>query len=289
MSLQTYSRNLYTLPAALAVWMTFATLGMIWADPATTILSLALLAFTATLSLTGLFRFANWTAAILSIAIYAAAQIALKGTGQEIVLPVAALAVAVLVIALIGGWIADESRRLYRQLSNDQKMIEELRLYDPATGIMRYRYVYQTLRAEVLRSQRYDKHLCVLLMDVSNDALRAELGPDGLEGAKRQALELLPSSLRAMDIPFSGEKVGAILPETSLEGAQKVVDRLIERVQRKLRLPLSIGIEQFPTFGVTEAELIRAADAALDVSQSTGQTYIQYAQLEQSTTPGPVG
>jgi diguanylate cyclase (GGDEF)-like protein len=265
----------------------FATLGMIWVDPATTILSLALLAFTATLSLTGMFRYSNWTGAILSILIYAGAQMALKGTGEAILLPIAALAVAVLVIALVGNWIADEARRVYRQLSNDQKMIEELRLFDPATGVLRYRYVYQTLRSEVLRSQRYDKHLCVLLMDVANEATRSELGAEGLEEVTRQAIELLPSSLRAMDIPFSGDKVGAILPETNLEGAQKVVDRLIERVQRKLRLPISIGIAQFPTDGVTEDELIRAAEAALQESQNTGQTYTQYAQLQQSE-PRPV-
>ncbi len=289
MSLQPYSRNLFTLPAALVIWIILASLAMLWADAGTIVLSLALLAFTATLSLTSMFRFSNWTAAVISILIFAVAQIALKGTSAAILLPVGLMTVAALGVALIGGWITAEVRRAYRQLSNDQKLIDELRLYDPANGVLRYRYVYQTLRSEVLRSQRYDKRLCVLLMEVANtESLRQELGADGLERARRQIVEMLPSSLRAMDIAFSGEKVGAILPETNLEGAQKVVDRLIERVQRKLRLPINIGLAQFPTDGVTEDELMRAAEAALQVSQTTGQAYIQYTQIQQTTTPRPV-
>jgi diguanylate cyclase (GGDEF)-like protein len=288
MSLQPYSRNLFTLPSALVIWIIFASLALILVDPGTMVLSMALIAFTATLSLTSLFRYANWTAAVLSILIFTGVQIALKGAASTVLLPSAMLAAAVLVVALVGGWIAGEVRRAYRQLANDQKLIDELRLYDPASGILRYRYVYQTLRSEVLRSQRYDKRLCVLLMEVAdNESLRQELGADGLEKARRQVVELLPTSLRAMDIAFSGDKLGAILPETNLEGAQKVVDRLVERVQRKLRLPISIGVAQFPTDGVTEDELMRAAEAALRVSQSTGQTYIQYTQLQQTTTPRP--
>ncbi|MDI6695840.1 MAG: diguanylate cyclase [Anaerolineales bacterium] len=288
MSLQPFSRTLRFLPAILSVWLIFSMMGLLFADPANLPLSLALLGFTVALALTGLFRYSNWVAALLSFVVYFFVQAGLKGMTIDIVLPLTVMAVALVITAWLGGWTAAEIHRLYRQIGNDQKLIEELRLYDPDTGIMRYRYVYQTLRSEVLRSQRYDKHLCVLLLKIGNqESLQEELGANELEQMKRQMLELLPASLRAMDIPFSGEKVGAILPETNLEGAQKVVARLLESVQRKLRVPLHIGIAQFPADGVTEEELMRAAEAALHVAETTGRPFVQYAQLHEATQIRP--
>lgn len=290
MSLPHYSQKLYILPASLILWLIVAGIALIWADPKTFLLALALLAFTATLSLTNLFRFSNWFGAVLAIGVYTAVLISINGSIQAVWIPVALFSVATLLTALLGGWMADEIRSLYRQLTNDQKLIEELRLYEPETGVMRYRYVYQTLRSEVLRSQRYDKHICVLLVDIgSQESLREELGSDGLEHARRQVIEMMPASLRAMDIPFSGEKTGAILPETNLEGAQKVVERLLERVQRKLRIPLNIGLAEFPGDGVSEDELIHAAEAALRFSQTTGQPFVEYGRLRQTNQSQPAG
>lgn len=288
MSLPPFSHKLYILPAALVIWLIASSIALIWADSMTILLALALLALTATLALTSLFRFSNWFGAIVSILIYAAVLISLKGSFQAVMIPVALFTIAALLVALLGGWMAEEIRRVYRQITNDQKMIEELRLYETDTGVMRYRYVYQTLRSEVLRSQRYDKHVCVLLVDIGNqESLLQELGIEGLNRTRRQVIEMMPASLRAMDIAFSGEKTGAILPETNLEGAQKVIERLIERVQRKLRIPLNAGVAEFPSDGVSEDELMRAAEAALRVSQSTGQPYIQYGQLQQSQQSQP--
>lgn len=288
MSLQPFSRALRFLPAILGIWLIFSMMGLLVADPANLPLSLALLGFTAALALTGLFRYSNWVAALLSLVVYFLVQAGLKGVTIDSVLPLTVMAIALMITAWLGGWTAAETQRVYRQLGNDQKLIEELRLYDPDTGIMRYRYVYQTLRSEVLRSQRYDKHLCILLLKIGNqEGLQEELGASGLEHVKRQLLELLPGSLRAMDIPFSGEKVGAILPETNLEGAQKVVTRLLENVQRKLRVPLHVGIAHFPPDGVTEEELMRAAEAALHVAETTGRPFVQYAQLHEATQIRP--
>ena len=79
MSLQPFSRALRFLPAILGIWLIFSMMGLLVADPANLPLSLALLGFTAALALTGLFRYSNWVAALLSLVVYFLVQAGLKG------------------------------------------------------------------------------------------------------------------------------------------------------------------------------------------------------------------
>jgi diguanylate cyclase (GGDEF)-like protein len=285
MSPKNLSPKLYLLPAILSIWLVFSAFTAHWGDQFTFLLAMALLAFTTTLSLTKFFRFSGWLAAILSISIYTFTQIGLNGLNSSILLTTIIFALSILVSAWLSYLIANEATRVNRQLENNQKLIDELRLYDSETGLLRYQYVYRTLKTEIVRSQRYEKNLSVILLEIGNlDEIKAEYGPDGLDLIKRQVAELLSISLRAMDIPFGGEKIGAILPETDIEGAQIVVHRLITNAGRKARAALFIGVAQFPTDGVTENELMQSAEAALHVSLSTGQPYVAYAQVREVAT-----
>jgi diguanylate cyclase (GGDEF)-like protein len=283
MSSNDLNPKLFILPAILSIWLIFSSFITQWSDEPTHILALALLAFTTTLSLTRLFRFSGWLTAILSIALYAFTQVGLNGFNNIVLFPIGIFTLAILVSAWLSSLISSEVSRVNRQLENNQKLIQELRLYDPETGLLRYQYVYRTLKTEIVRSQRYEKNLSVLLIEIGNlEEIETEYGPEGLDTIRRQVAELLSISLRAMDIPFDGDKTGAILPETDIEGAQIVVHRLITNAGRRARAALYIGAAQFPTDGVTESEIIQSAESALQVSLSTGQPYVSYAQVREA-------
>jgi diguanylate cyclase (GGDEF)-like protein len=277
------SPKLFLLTAALSVWLLFSAFAAFWSDPSTSILALALLAFTTTMALTMLFRFSGWLAAVFSIIIFSFTILSLNGFTRLVFVPIGIHILSIVISALLGSAIAKEVSRVNHQLANDQKLIKELRLYDPDTGLLRYQYVLRTLKTEIIRSQRYEKNLSVILVQIGNLAeIESEHGPAGIEIINRQVAELLSVSLRAIDIPFGGEKMGAILPETSPEGTQIVVKRLVNSASRKARAALYIGAAHFPADGVTENELIQSAESALQVSQSTGQPYVEYSNLREA-------
>jgi PleD family two-component response regulator len=70
-----------------------------------------------------------------------------------------------------------------------------------------------------------------------------------VEALKRQVVGALVSAVRSTDIPFGGEKYGAILPETNRDGINIVVDRLVKTLMEKVHVPVNIGIAQFPQDG----------------------------------------
>jgi GGDEF domain-containing protein len=269
------NKRLFVFLATLGFWLIISVFGsflLIQAD--TQILALALFAFTVTIALTNLFRFAGWLAAILSIVIYSLASIGLRGLYADILMPIGYFSIGILVTTALAYVITREVNTLNIKLDNDQKLIDELRIYDPVTGLMRYQQALHLLKSEIIRSQRNNKDICLFLVQIE---LRDK--ETDVESANRQLVGSLMNSVRAIDIPFGGEKYGAVLPETNLAGAKIVVDRLINTMVNKVRVPISIGIAQFPVDGVSDDEMARAAEAALHVASTTGKPFVQYSQI----------
>lgn len=269
------NKRLFIFIAILGFWLIISVFGSFLFIPVDTqLLALALFAFTVTVAITNLFRFAGWVAAVLSIVIFSLASIGLHGLYSDILMPLGYFSTGILITTALASLITREVNTLNIKIDNDQKLIDELRIYDPVSGLMRYQQALRLLNSEIIRSQRNNKDVCLFLVQIE---LRDEA--IDIESANRQLVGSLMSSVRAIDIPFSGEKYGAVLPETNLEGAKIVVDRLINTMLNKIRMPINIGIAQFPVDGVSEEEMARAADAALQVASTTGKTFVQYSQI----------
>jgi GGDEF domain-containing protein len=84
-----------------------------------------------------------------------------------------------------------------------------------------------------------------------------------------------------VDTTFRAGAYGAILPDTKPEGALVVARRLSDIVARKSRIDLRIGIAHFPTDGVTEQELQKAAETALQLALTSDQTIALYSQIQE--------
>jgi len=170
---------------------------------------------------------------------------------------------------------------VHSKMANTGKLIEELRVYDASTGLIRYYHALQLLRTEINRSQRYKRNVCLLLLkaDIDEETSQQPI-IEGAEGYHRQIANELKRAVRNSDIPFVGEYYGAILPETNLEGARNVVDRLTNAVANMVRIPVCIGVAQFPEDGLIEDDLARAAQAALQYSMATKKPHIQFDQIQ---------
>ncbi|ACK43031.1 MULTISPECIES: GGDEF domain-containing protein [Dictyoglomus] len=153
---------------------------------------------------------------------------------------------------------------------------EKLSCIDPLTGVYNKRKIDEILENEINRALRYNRPLSLLFIDIDhfkniNDMYGHIIGDNFL---KELALFLLRNTRNIDSIGrFGGEEFVCILPETDLDSAYKVGEKLrirwnIERhivpinVQEKTGT-LSIGIANSPIHSQNPRELLILADNAL--------------------------
>lgn len=277
------NRNVHLISAALCIWLILGAAACYWIDPDTAVLSISLLVFASVLTILNLFRFSALVAGLLAIGTYVAAKIALEGSFPPVAVPVAVVGI-VLIGAILFSWLtASRIASLIRQLRTDRGMIEELQQHDSTTSLVRFQYAQQTLKMEVIRSQRYKLDLSLLLMEVVDwNKIEEERGMVEIDEIKRQLGSILIGATREVDTPFTNGKMGAILPQTNQDGACIVAERLVASTARRLKLDLRIGLASFPGDAVSENDLIQSAESALKVALTSGRPIVFYNQIKEA-------
>lgn len=277
------------LVATLGVWLILGSLVMGWADATFYVLAFGLLALTTTLSLIYSARVLGVGMVVAGGLIFGAVQVIVYGLTPSIAFPIILCLIVLSGAATLGMLANRQFTHMTQQLEQQHRLVDELRLYDPETNLLRYPYALQTLKNEIVRSQRYNRSLCVLLLQVDEPSEWTRAENDATKrAAYQQIAELLRGSLRTIDVSFfNSTKFGAILPETDTAGARLVAERLLERLANKMRLAAHIGVAHFPSDGVTEEELMRDAQAALQLAVTTEQPLVFYVQLRHAARPAP--
>lgn len=149
---------------------------------------------------------------------------------------------------------------------------------DGLTGIWNRRKFDQEFSSECMRVKRYpeQEHSCLAIVDIDhfkriNDRFGHARGDEIL----RNVAECLRTELRESDFisRIGGEEFAIIMPHTSLEEAEKVLNRLRVAIfdQHKGELSISSGITD-----VTEstADVYQRADLALYESKASGRNLV---------------
>lgn len=275
--------------ATLGVWLILGSLMMGWADSTFYMLAFGLLALTTTLSLIYSARVLGVGMVVAGGLIFSLVQVIVYGLTPRIAFPIILCLIVLSGAAALGMLANRQFTRVTQQLEQQHRLVDELRIYDPDTNLLRYPYALQTLKNEIVRSQRYNRSLCVLLLQLNEPPAWARPEEKVTKRtAYQQIAELLRGSLRMIDVAFfDTTKFGAILPETDTAGARLVAERLLERLANKMRLAAHIGVAHFPSDGVTEEELMRNAQAALQLAVTTEQPLVFYVQLRHAVRPAP--
>ena len=172
-------------------------------------------------------------------------------------------------------------RRVQRRERAAQKRIEHLAHFDMVTGLPNRALLADRLAQETARARRGNLGFAVLMFDL--DGFKAVNDTWGhAAGDRVLALvgERARKCVRASDTVgrLGGDEFLAILPESSLEGASGVAEKLREALAEPYalegataRLSASVGLSLFPEHGNDPEELQRAADAALYQAKRAGR------------------
>ncbi len=165
--------------------------------------------------------------------------------------------------------------------------IEQQAITDPLTGLYNKRYFNHLITKEVRRSRRYNRDLCMLMIDIDyykhyNDNCGHRMGDEALQ----TIANIIHQSCRDIDsaVRYGGEEFLVLLPETKLAEANDVAERLRKIIegtyfphqhhQPNGTLSVSIGISSYPTDSHNEIELIDHADAALYAAKRAGRNRV---------------
>lgn len=188
----------------------------------------------------------------------------------------------------------------HTKLLKAEAEMRRLATTDALTGIPNRRQFLSTLNAESRRSQRHQRAIAVIMADVDffkrvNDTLGHSAGDAVLVHVAR----LLDTHKRAVDTVgrLGGEEFAILLPETSIEDAADVADRLRRVVERELVLWQGNSIAVTVSFGCAAiaagqlagnaeqaaTELLQAADRALYHAKHAGRNQTFYVRGGDST------
>ncbi|MBM4253769.1 MAG: diguanylate cyclase [Deltaproteobacteria bacterium] len=176
-----------------------------------------------------------------------------------------------------------------RQLSDLNAMLTRLSLIDGLTGVANRRNFDRVLDKEWRRASRSKHEISLLMIDIDyfkayNDLYGHQSGDECL----RQVADILRDALRRpgdMLCRYGGEEFGVILPETGLEGANKVGENLRQTVNdAKIShrgskvgefVTLSVGVASLmPTGTINFKQLIENADKALYQAKAAGRNRV---------------
>jgi len=141
--------------------------------------------------------------------------------------------------------VAMEASRLYRDL-------KFLTITDPLTGIYNFRYFAQTLDREISRAKRYERPLCILMIDVDNfKTYNDTYGHIEGDILLKELSRTFKENIRDIDVAcrYAGDEFVIILPDTKISDAEVVADKIRKKIgelKMRMKINISIGIAQLP-------------------------------------------
>ncbi len=182
----------------------------------------------------------------------------------------------VFTIVAIGFIILGFYSLLERMKMSDR--LYELSVTDGLTKLRNHHNFYTVLPREIRRAERYNRPLTLIMADVDgfkkyNDTYGHLEGDRVLEKIGR----ILRKSLReGIDIAFryGGDEFAILLPETGIEEAKKIVERIRKNFSQE-ELSLSMGMVEWKE-GWDDRTFVREADRALYKAKKTGEGYFFY-------------
>jgi diguanylate cyclase (GGDEF)-like protein len=170
--------------------------------------------------------------------------------------------------------------------SVEVETLTELISIDPLTGLHDYGYFWDRLEQELTRSRRHGGPLSLVIVDVDEfKRYNDEYGHLWGDVALKEAASILQAISRRSDVVarYGGDEFVAILPETTIEGAEAIAERTrVEFASHRFRgkaadavsLTISGGCTWTPDGSVSGRQLVAQADGALYEAKRRGRNQV---------------
>jgi diguanylate cyclase (GGDEF)-like protein len=177
--------------------------------------------------------------------------------------------------------------------------VQKLAIIDELTSMFNRRHLFDLGRREFNRAQRFHRPLAVVMFDLDyvrnvNDTYGHMIGDEVL----RMVAERCKASLREVDVigRYGGDEFTIICPETRIEEALTVSERIRNQISREpfltssgpINLTASLGIAALNDEIPDLVTLIDCADKAMYQSKQNGRNLVTEYTSVLSKNPGTV-
>ncbi len=178
--------------------------------------------------------------------------------------------------------VALDNARLHR-------LVERQAVTDGLTELPNRRQFEHALAAEINRGERFGGMLALVLADLDNfKQVNDRYGHQAGDEVLRRFADVLRETVRDVDVParYGGEEFAVLLPQTDMEGAERLAERLRQAVAERpmttrpgalVACTASFGVASFPESS-TPAALFAAADEALYRAKAAGKNRVVCAE-----------
>jgi diguanylate cyclase (GGDEF)-like protein len=184
-------------------------------------------------------------------------------------------------IELIESLAQQATNALHIALTHESATAQSIQ--DAHTGLYNRWHFEDALQKELDRSQRHKHAMSLVIADIDhlsrvNDLLGQERG----DSVIKHVAKIIKSSLRDIDVPcrYGAEEFAIILPETALDKAVEVAERLRMKIRAEAApgigmITVSLGVSAYPLNSEDATGLLKAAEEAVDVAKFEGRDRVK--------------
>ncbi|MEJ5173303.1 MAG: GGDEF domain-containing protein [Hydrogenothermaceae bacterium] len=169
------------------------------------------------------------------------------------------------------------------QILKMKAIAEKNAITDKLTGAFNRMAIEPIINAELDRSKRNNKPISLIIFDIDFfKKINDRYGHDKGDYVLKNVTEIIKRSIRKSDylIRWGGEEFLLILPETDIDGAKKLAEKLRTAVENYSfkdvgQVTISLGITQMKTVEPLD-NAIKRADEALYTAKNRGRNRVEF-------------
>ena len=209
-------------------------------------------------------------------------------------------ALGAMTVARAGSKFSPEEHDVFRYLVGQasasvenvalHEMVSQQAVTDELTGLANNRGLRDWLDREAARAERFRHDLSLLMLDIDDfKQVNDTYGHLQGDSVLRRVGRVLTLEAREVDQParYGGEEFVVALPETDIEGAVELAERIRTRIESssiplvegngEIRVTASVGVASIPANASNAHDVIAAADAALYEAKRAGKNRVERA------------
>lgn len=170
-------------------------------------------------------------------------------------------------------------------LAEANQKLEKLAQFDSLSGLNNRRHWEELLESEFLRCKRSETSSSLLFIDIDDfKVINDNFGHSCGDSVIREVSNHIRSCQRETDHSgrYGGEEFAIILPDTSVQQASNMAERLRKKIEQQLfeingtqqRITISLGLAEFKSDFNNYVDWIDAADQALYKSKHSGKNRV---------------